>query len=68
MATGGAATHVVLTKPDHACGEADHLWPELLPGERAVLFTITAQIGGLETASIAVLDIDSSARLTNGRC
>ena len=37
---GGPAT--VLTRPDRAQGEADHLWPELLPGGRAVLFTITA--------------------------
>src|SRR5206468_8050002 len=39
-ASGGAPT--VLTRPNHALGEADHLWPELLPGGRAVLFTITA--------------------------
>ena len=39
-AAGGPTT--VLTRPDRAQGEADHLWPELLPGGRAVLFTITA--------------------------
>ena len=47
----------VLTRPDHARGEADHLWPELLPGGRAVLFTITAQTGGLDAAQIAVRDL-----------
>ena len=45
-AAGG--TPEVLTRPDHAQGEADHLWPELLPGGRAVLFTITSQTGGLD--------------------
>ena len=42
-AAGGPTT--VLTRPDRAQGEADHLWPELLPGGRAVLFTITARDG-----------------------
>ena len=54
-AAGG--TPEVLTRPDHAQGEADHLWPELLPGGRAVLFTITAQTGGLDAAQIAVRDL-----------
>ena len=49
----------VLTRPDHAQGEADHLWPEILPGGRAVLFTITSQTGGLETAQVAVRDLRS---------
>jgi len=47
----------VLTRPDHAQGEADHLWPEVLPGGGAVLFTITSQAGGLETAQVAVRDL-----------
>jgi len=54
-AAGG--TPEVLTRPDHAQGEADHLWPEILPGGRAVLFTITTQTGGLETAQVAVRDL-----------
>ena len=54
-AAGG--TPEVLTRPDHAQGEADHLWPEILPGGRAVLFTITSQTGGLETAQVAVRDL-----------
>ena len=49
----------VLTRPDSAKGEADHLWPEVLPGGRAVLFTITALTGGLEAAQVAVLDLQS---------
>jgi serine/threonine-protein kinase len=56
-ATGGSST--VLTRPDHAQGEVDHLWPEMLPGGRGVLFTITAATGGLEAAQIAVLDLQT---------
>src|SRR5439155_25942996 len=32
-------------------------WPEILPGGRAVLFTIMSQTGGLETAQVAVRDL-----------
>jgi serine/threonine-protein kinase len=52
----------VLTRPDHAQGEADHVWPELLPGGRAVLFTITAATGGLDAAQVAVLDLQTGMR------
>ena len=56
-ATGGAVT--VLTKPASERGERDHLWPEMLPGGRAVLFTITAATGGLEASQVAVLDLET---------
>jgi serine/threonine-protein kinase len=59
-ATGGATT--ILTRPDRAQGEADHLWPEVLPGGRAALFTITAQTGGVDATQIAVLDLQTSER------
>ena len=52
---GGEPT--VLTRPNRAGGEDDHLWPEILPGGQAVLFTITATTGGLDKALIAVLDL-----------
>ena len=42
-AGGGEAT--VLTRPHRVRGEADHLWPEVLPGGGAVLFTIAALTG-----------------------
>jgi Tol biopolymer transport system component len=61
-ANGGTPT--VLTRPDHARGEADHLWPEALPGGRAVLFTIRAQTGGLDAAQIAVLDLRTHTSTT----
>jgi serine/threonine-protein kinase len=59
-ATGGSID--VLTRPDPAQGEADHVWPEMLPDGRGVLFTITALTGGLEAAQVAVLDLQTGAR------
>jgi len=58
-AVGGAP--MVLTRPDRVQGEADHWWPEMLPGGRAVLFTISAP-GGLDAAQVAVLDIQNGKR------
>ena len=46
----------VLTRPALARGELDHLWPEMLPGGQAVLFTITAT-GGPDAGQVAVLDL-----------
>ena len=54
-ASGGSID--TLTRPDRAHGEADHLWPELLPGGHAVLFTITSQTGGLDEAQVVVRDL-----------
>ena len=45
-----------LTAPDLEQG--DHLWPEILPGGEAVLFTIVNQ-RFVENAQIAVLSLDS---------
>lgn len=59
-AAGG--TPMVLTRPNRDQGEVDHLWPESLPGGRAVLFTITAVGGTLDAAQIAVLDLQTGAR------
>jgi serine/threonine-protein kinase len=39
------------------------LWPELLPGGEAVLFTITMR-GGIEQAQVAVLDLRTGERRT----
>jgi hypothetical protein len=47
----------VLTRPDHAHGEGDHLSPQILPGGRAVLFTITPETGGLDATQVAVCDL-----------
>ena len=48
----------VLSRPDREHGELDHLWPEILPGDHAVLFTILSP-GSLETAQIALLDLST---------
>jgi Tol biopolymer transport system component len=47
----------ILTRPNRERGEADHLWPHLLPGGASVLFTITPLIGGTDASQIAVLDL-----------
>ena len=60
VATSGGPTEV-LTRPDSSHGEAGHFWPEMLPGGRAVLFTITAQVG-LDAAQVAVLDLQTGTR------
>jgi serine/threonine-protein kinase len=49
----------VLTRPARDRGEADHLFPDVLPGGRHVLFTITALAGGDAASQIAVLDVTS---------
>ena len=57
-AAGGEPTP--LTKPDR--GKGDHFWPELLPGGRAVLFTVLSINGAssaIENAQIAVLDLQT---------
>jgi len=52
-AAGGPAT--LLTKPDAAKGELDHIAPERLPGKQAVLFTILPKPGGVPR--VALLDL-----------
>ena len=47
----------LLTTPNRERGEADHLWPEFLPGANAVLFTITPATGAIDNAQVAVLDL-----------
>jgi Tol biopolymer transport system component len=54
-AAGGEPS--VLTRPNRAAGEADHIWPEILPDGHSVLFTITALTGRLDHSQIAVLDL-----------
>src|SRR5262245_60227094 len=58
-AGGGAVT--MLTRPDRARGELFHVFPEFLPGGRAVLFTIVPT-SDIEDAQIAVLDLQTHAQ------
>ena len=55
-AAGGKPT--VITTPNRAT-ELDHLWPEFLPGGRAVLFTVVSLNRNVETSQIVVLDLQS---------
>jgi len=48
-----------LTTPDAAKGEQEHLFPEFLPGGKAILFTITTTDAGVESAQVALLDLDT---------
>ena len=54
VAAGGGEPEE-LTSPDH--GQGDHMWPEILPGGEAVLFTMIG--ASVENAQIAVLSLDS---------
>jgi hypothetical protein len=58
-ATGGQPE--VLTKPDAAHAEGDHVWPQFLPQARAMLFTIIPPVDSEQPSQIAVLE------LRNGR-
>ena len=57
--SAGGGTPESLTKADAAKGEFDHVYPEILPDGRAVLFTILAPAGRTENAQIAVLDLQT---------
>ena len=52
----------VLARPDIEHGEQEYCWPEVLPGGRFVLFTITSQTGSLDAAQVAVLDLRTGTR------
>jgi len=59
-AAGGTPT--VVTTPDAARGERDHLFPSVLPNGRAVLFTIASSND--ETAQVAVRDLTTGHTVT----
>ena len=61
LAEGGEPR--ILTTPDTAKREVDHLFPSVLPGGRGVLFTITTAAQA-DNAEVAVLDLATSARAT----
>jgi serine/threonine-protein kinase len=54
----GGGEMKVLTRPDAAHGESDHVFPSILPDGSAVLFTITAS-GQPDNSQVAVLDLKS---------
>ena len=41
----GGGTPEVVTVPDTAAGEIGHAWPDLLPGGRAIVFSVLTNDG-----------------------
>ena len=50
-----------LTEPDPTT-ETSHRWPQLLPGGRAVVFTIHALSGRIDESRIAAISLDTGGR------
>jgi len=61
--SAGGGEPTILTRPDPAHGELDHLFPSFLPGGRAILFTI-ATSGSADSGVIAALDLKTGQRKT----
>ncbi len=60
-ADGGTPT--VLTTPDPARGEDDHLWPQIVARqERACSSRLRCTTGGMDASQIAVLDLGDTTR------
>jgi len=57
-AEGG--TPRAVTTPNRDAGEGSHRWPQILPGGRAALFTITVPSGRLDEARIALLSLETA--------
>ena len=53
-------TPEILTRPDTAAGELDHVWPEVLPDGQSVLFTILTS-SDIDQAQVAILDLATGA-------
>jgi serine/threonine-protein kinase len=58
----GGGTPEALTKPDPGKGDVNHILPEVLPGGRNVVFTVSRQSGSPENAEIDLLDMQSGRR------
>jgi serine/threonine-protein kinase len=58
----GGGEPKVLTRPDKAAGEVNHFFPAVLPGGRAVLFTIVIAGQPIENAQIAVFDLKTGRK------
>jgi tRNA A-37 threonylcarbamoyl transferase component Bud32 len=53
----GGGEPEVLTRPDVSAGEHDHVWPEFLPGGKAVLFDVVS--AATESSQVAVLSLET---------
>ncbi len=54
----------VLTRPNPEQGVSDHIFPEAIPGTQQILFTIISADGHLETAQLAVFDLQKRTQKT----
>ena len=61
-AGGTPAPLTTLLESDPADGE--HAWPQILPGDRAVVFTVRPKIGSFDDARIDVLSLRDGRRKT----
>ena len=59
VSDAGDGTPTMLTTLDRGRGDADHVWPQFLPGGKAVLFTISRLGRGIDDSQIAVLDLQT---------
>jgi eukaryotic-like serine/threonine-protein kinase len=58
--SGQGGTSQPLTRPDLQKGEVNHRWPELLPGSKAVIFTIkSVDLSSFDDAQIVVRSLDT---------
>ena len=66
VSAGGGKPHE-LTALDRSKGESSHRWPQLLPGDKAMLFTIAAGVGwdGFDVAALR-LDTGEISTVING--
>src|SRR5262249_17152582 len=58
--SGGTPTPV--TKLEQ--GEVSHRWPQILPGGKAVLFTVSASVTGYDAATVEVVSLTDGRRKT----
>ena len=61
MADDGSGSHQITTVLDSAL-ETSHVWPQLLPDGKSVLFTVIGPSGGWGDGSLVVQDIASGER------
>jgi eukaryotic-like serine/threonine-protein kinase len=57
VSSDGGGTPKVISTVDTAAGELGHWWPQVLPGETSILFTVWMAASGLNDSKIAVLDV-----------
>jgi hypothetical protein len=57
----GASALAPLTRLDSQAGEGAHLWPQILPGKRHVLFTVWSGAPTWNEETLAVADVETGA-------